>query len=468
MSAGAPERSGFVIHPSVEHAPPIAVRAEGLYLYDEGGRRYLDGCSGAVTSNIGHGVPEVLEAMREQAATLTFAFRSQFGNRPADALAERLGELAPGSLRWLFLVNSGSEATELAAKMALQHWQERGRPEKTHVLSRRISYHGITLGALSMSGHALRRSRFETLLAKDAQVATPYCLRCPLGLAYPSCALACADDLQARIDALGAENVAAFIAEPVVGASGAAITPPRAYYARIRAICDANEVLFIADEVMTGMGRTGAMFAVEHYPAVEPGPDREPTGELVPDLLVLGKGLGAGYTPVSAVLATDEVMEPIRRGSGSVLYGHTLSFNPLSAATALAVLDYVENHHLVENARERGEQLMNALNALATRHPIVGDVRGLGLLAGLELVADGALAPFSPEANVTGRLVRHALERGLLIYPAAGALEGAGDAVMIAPPLTIGAAEVDTLVGMVDGALSALERELGAPAPRPT
>ncbi len=464
MSDGAPERSGYVIHPSVDHAPPTAVRAEGLYLYDEAGRGYLDGCSGAVAANIGHGVPEVLEAMRAQSETLTFAFRSQFGNRPADALAERLGALAPGDLRWLFLVNSGSEATELAAKMALQHWQERGRPEKTHVLSRRISYHGITLGALSMSGHALRRSRFEALLAKDAQVATPYCLRCPLGLSYPSCGLACADDLQARIDALGAEHVAAFIAEPVVGASGAAITPPREYYARIRAICDANDVLFIADEVMTGMGRTGAMFAVEHFPAGESGFERE----LVPDLLVLGKGLGAGYTPVSAVLATDEVMAPIRSGSGTVLYGHTLSFNPLSAATALAVLDYVERHRLVENARERGEQLMNALKILATRHPVVGDVRGLGLLVGLELVADGALAPFPPEANVTGRLVRHAFDRGLLIYPAAGALEGAGDAVVIGPPLTIGAAEIDTLVGMVDGALSALEHELGAVAPGPT
>ncbi len=455
MSVGAPDRSGYVIHPLVEAAPPTAVRGEGLYLYDEGGRRYLDGCSGAVNTNIGHGVPEVLEAMRAQAETLTFAFRSQFGNRPSDALAERLGALAPGSLRWLFLVNSGSEATELAAKMALQHWQERGRPEKTHVLSRRISYHGVTLGALSMSGHVLRRSRFEALLAKDAQVATPYCLRCPLGLAYPSCAVACADDLQARIDALGADNVAAFIAEPVVGASGAAITPPPEYYAKIRAICDANDVLFIADEVMTGMGRTGAMFAVEHY-------------GVVPDLLVLGKGLGAGYTPVAAVVATDELMEPIRRGSGSVLYGHTLSFNPLSAATALAVLDYVENHDLVGNARERGEQLMNALKTLAARHPVLGDVRGLGLLVGLELVADGSLAPFPPEANVTGRLVRHAFERGLLIYPAAGALEGAGDAVMIAPPLTIDAAEVDALVGMVDGALSALEHELGTPAPQRT
>jgi adenosylmethionine-8-amino-7-oxononanoate aminotransferase len=243
-----------------------------------------------------------------------------------------------------------------------------------------------------------------------------------------------------------------------VGASGAAITPPREYYARIRAICDANDILFIADEVMTGMGRTGAMFAIEHFAAG--GHERE----LVPDLLVLGKGLGAGYTPIAAVVATDELMEPIRRGSGSVLYGHTLSFNPLSAATALAVLDYVERYDLVSNARERGEQLMNALKTLAARHPVLGDVRGLGLLVGLELVADGSLAPFPPDANVTGRLVRHAFERGLLIYPASGAVDGAGDAVIVAPPLTIEAAEVDALVGMLDDALGALEHELGLPA----
>ncbi|MEJ2292269.1 MAG: aminotransferase class III-fold pyridoxal phosphate-dependent enzyme, partial [Deinococcales bacterium] len=304
---------------------------------------------------------------------------------------------------------------------------------------------------LSMSGHVHRRSRFESLLAKDAVVATPYCLRCPLSLRYPDCALACADDLQARIDALGAETVAAFIAEPVVGASGAAIAPPRDYYRRIREICDANDILFIADEVMTGMGRTGAMFAVEHY-------------DVVPDLLVLGKGLGAGYTPIAAVVASDEVMGPIRAGSGAVLYGHTLSANPLSAATALAVLDVLEGRELVANARARGAQLEDALRRLAQRHPVIGDVRGLGLLQGIELVADDALTPFPPSQNVTGRLVRHAFERGLLIYPASGAVDGAGDAVIVAPPLTIEAAEVDALVGMLDDALGALEHELGLPA----
>jgi len=451
VSTAGQGRSGHVIHPAVDHAPPLAVRGEGIYLVDVEGRRYLDGCSGAITANIGHGVEEVLEAIRRQSSRLTFAFRSQFSNEPADTLAERIGALAPGSLRWLFFVNSGSEATELAAKMAVQHWQERGRPEKTHVLSRTVSYHGITLGALSMSGHVLRRSRFEALLAKDATVPAPYCLRCPLSLTYPGCALACADELQARIDALGAENVAAFIAEPVVGAAGAAITPPRDYYRRIREICDANEVLFIADEVMTGMGRTGAMFAVEHF-------------GVVPDLLVLGKGLGAGYTPIAAVVATDELMAPIRAGSGAVLYGHTLSANPLSAATALAVLDVLERRNLVDNARERGAQLEAALRRLAERHPVVGDVRGMGLLLGLELVADTDLTPFPPSENVTARLVRHAFERGLLIYPASGALDGAGDAVMVAPPLTVEAAEIDALVGMLDGALEALEHELGRPA----
>ena len=452
MGLGGPGAGGRLIHPHLHRTPPRAVSSQGSYLVDEEGRRYLDGSSGAVTANIGHGVPEVLAAMRAQAETLAFAYRSQFSNAPAEALAERIGERAPGDLGWAFFVNSGSEATELALKLALQHWQERGRPEKVHVLSRDVSYHGNTLGALGMSGHALRRARFEPLLAKDATVATPYCLRCPLGLRYPECALACADDLQARIDALGADTVAAFIAEPVVGASGAAITPPIDYYGRIREICDANEVLFIADEVMTGMGRTGSLFAVEHY-------------DVVPDLLVLGKGLGAGYTPISAVIAGDALMRPIAEGSGAVLYGHTLSANPLSTATALAVLDYLDAHDLVAKASERGAQLMAALQGLAQRHPLVGDVRGLGLLTGLELVADADLAPFPAAEDVTGRLVRHAFERGLLIYPASGFLRGAGDAVMIAPPLTVRAEEIDALTGMLDDALGALEQELGLRTP---
>jgi len=447
MSSRTRGRSGHVIHPDLRRAPPTVERGEGIYLYAEDGTRYLDGCSGAITANIGHGVAEIREAMTAQAGELSFSFRSQFSNRPAEALAERLGAALPGALGWFFFVNSGSEATELAVKMALQYWQERGRPEKTHVLSRTVSYHGITLGALGMSGHVGRRSRFEALLAKDATVASPYCLRCPYGLTYPGCALACADDLQARIDALGRENVAAFIAEPLVGASGGAITPPRDYYRRIREICDRNEVLFIADEVMTGMGRTGAMVAMEHY-------------GVAPDLLVLGKGMGAGYTPISAVAASDELMEVIEGGSGTVLYGHTLSANPLSSAVALAVLRYIQDHGLVANAAERGEQLAAGLRALQRAHGIIGDVRGLGLLQGLELVSGPDLTPFPPFEDVTGRLIRHAFAHGLMIYPAAGAVNGSGDAVLVAPPLTITAAEVEDLLRLLDTALVELDAEL--------
>ena len=452
MSSSARGRTGHVIHPDLRRTPPPVARGEGIYLYGEDGSRYLDGCSGAVAANIGHGVPEIREAMTAQAEKLAFSFRSQFTNRPSEALAERLGAALPGSLGWFFFVNSGSEATELAVKMAIQSWQERGRPEKTRVLSRTVSYHGITLGALGMSGHVGRRSRFEALLAKDATVASPYCLRCPFGLRYPECALACADDLQARIDAAGKDNVAAFIAEPLVGASGGAITPPPDYYRRIREICDANEVLFIADEVMTGMGRTGAMSAMQHY-------------GVTPDLLVLGKGLGAGYTPIAAVVAGDELMRIIEAGSGTVLYGHTLSANPLSAAVALAVLSYIEDHGLVANAAARGEQLAARLRELQRRHPVIGDVRGLGLLQGLELVADPSLlTPFPPSEDVTGRLIRHAFAQGLMIYPAAGAVQGSGDAVLVAPPLTIRDAEVEELLRLLDAALVELDVELRARA----
>ena len=441
-------RPTHVLYPSLDRKPPTVARAEGCYLYDEDGRRFLDGASGAVVANLGHGDPAVLAAMAEQAGKVSFAFRSQFTSEPAERLADELARLAPGDLAWTFFVNSGSEATELAQKIAVQTWQERGRPEKRRVLSRRVSYHGMTLGALSMSGHVGRRARFEPLLTRDDVVAAPYCFRCPLGLSFPSCDLACADTLESALADGAADTVAAFIAEPVVGASGGAITPPPGYYGRIREICDAHDVLFIADEVMTGLGRTGATFAMEHW-------------GVAPDLMVLGKGLGAGYTPIGAVLVSERAIRSIRDGSGLMLYGHTMSGNPLSCAVALAVLRRIVDDGLAARAAVLGERLGEGLRALATRHAIVGDVRGLGLLWGVELVdADGGTFP--SDLGVTARLVTAAFEDGLIVYPASGAVEGRGDAILVAPPLVADAAVIDELLERLDRALDALEVGLAA------
>ncbi|MEX2540758.1 MAG: aspartate aminotransferase family protein [Trueperaceae bacterium] len=440
--------ASHLLYPQLDETLPEITRGEGCYLYDRDGRAWLDGSSGAVVANLGHGVEDVVSAATHQAGQLAFVFRSQFTSRAAEELADLLAELAPGDLNRLFLVNSGSEATELAQKIAIQYWQERGEPQRLRVLSRTTSYHGVTLGALAMSGHAGRRKRFDPLLTDHARVATPYCFRCPLELTFPDCRVACADTLRDELERVGPETVAAFIAEPVVGASGGAIVPPPGYDGRVRDLCDEHGILYIADEVMTGMGRTGLMFASEREDAV-------------PDMLVLGKGLGAGYTPVGAVLVSDRIVDTIRSGTGQLLFGHTMSGNPLTAATALAVVRHLLEHDLPGNAARQGEKLGRRLRELAVRHPVIGDVRGSGLLWGLELVAPSG-APFPAEVAATGRLVRAAFDAGLVIYPAAGAIGGLGDAVLIAPPLNVTDDVLDHLMVLLEASFSQLERELSA------
>ncbi len=434
-----------LIRPALDGDYPWVARGEGVFLYDTTGRRYLDGCSGAVTAAIGHGVPEILEAMERQARQVAFSYRLQFTNAAAEELAEAIAALTPGDVDWAFFVDSGSEAVETAQKIAVQYWRECGRPTKTVVLARSLSYHGITLGALSMSGHRSRRQNFESLLSAHSIVDPPYCYRCPTGVSYPSCGLACADDLERHIVRLGSDNIAAFAVEPVIGAAGGAIVPPSGYFRRVREICDRHDVLLIADEVMTGMGRTGRTFAIDHW-------------GVVPDLITVGKGLSAGYTPLAAALACDKVVQAIRRGSGIIMSGHTYSANPLSCAVGLAVTRYVQEHGLIERAASVGSELGDRLRSLREAHGLVGDVRGVGLLWGLELVADEAGNPFPPHAAVAVRLVAEAKRRGLLIYPAlTGASGRPGDAVLVAPPLTISPEELDLLLSLLDDALSAVE-----------
>ncbi|MDR6550012.1 aspartate aminotransferase family protein [Paenibacillus qinlingensis] len=437
-----------VIKPVLNHHYPTIAYGKGVFLYDDQGKAYIDGCSGAVTAGIGHGVPDIVDAMLEQANKVSFVYRSQFTSEPGEKLAEKLSDLAPGNDYWSFFVNSGSEATETAMKIAIQHWQEQGRHGKNKVISRRMSYHGITLGALSMSGHVLRRRRFIPLLEDFPVVATPYCYRCPLGKTSPNCQLACADDLATAIKRIGSEHIAAFIAEPIIGAAGGAIVPPNGYFQRIKAICEQNEILFIADEVMTGIARTGAMFAMEHY-GVEP------------DLIALGKGMSAGYTPIAATLVKDRVMEPILKGSKSIMSGHTYSANPQSAAVSLAVLSYIEKHQLVSAAESKGQYLMGQLQQMADGILSIGDVRGQGMLLAIEFVADQTTKrPFPFGLGVTSRIIERAFQKGLLVYPAAGAVDGEGDAIIIAPPLVITEEEIDQLVGILEASIQEVIAEI--------
>ncbi|WP_088005493.1 aspartate aminotransferase family protein [Indiicoccus explosivorum] len=430
-------KRSLLIRPMMDEVYPEAVRGDGNYIYDTEGRRYLDGSSGAVTALIGHAAPEIIEAMREQAEKLSFVYRSQFTTAAAEQLAEKLNDLVGADEDyWSFFVNSGSEANETAIKIAIQHFQEQGDYRKNKVLSRWSSYHGITLGALSLSGHHDRRKRFSPLLDDLPSISSP------------AAGLAGADELELAIRRRGPENVAGFIAEPITGAAGGVLIPPPGYYERIREICDRHNILFIADEVMTGLGRTGKVFGMDHW-------------KVKPDILTLGKGMGAGYTPIAATLASERVMKPILAGTKSVMSGHTYSANPQSAAVALAVLDYVEARELVARSEEMGEYLLNKLRKLSGHQPIIGEVRGRGLLIGVELVEQQEThIPFPKELGVTRRLVNLARDNGLLIYPASGAAAGDGDAIIIAPPLTISEAEADELVTLFGRALGQLTEEL--------
>ncbi|ARK30567.1 aspartate aminotransferase family protein [Halalkalibacter krulwichiae] len=433
----------LLIKPLMNYVYPKAVRASGIYIYDENGKEYLDGSSGAVTASIGHAVPEIIKSAYEQSQKLSFVYRSQFTTDPAEALAKRLSALVNAEQDyWSFFVNSGSEATETAMKIAIQYWQEQGKHKKMKILSRRISYHGITLGALSMSGHLGRRERFVELLEDYPTVAPPYCYRCPFQSSVPKCGIACADDLETAIKRIGAEHIAAFIAEPIVGAAGGVIVPPDGYYQKIKQICEQNDILFIADEVMTGIGRTGKMFAIDYW-------------DVKPDIMTLGKGMSAGYSPIAATMASEAVISPILTGSKVVMSGHTFSANPQSTAVGLAVIDYIEKNDLVNASFNKGKYLMEKLKGLANSHSIIGDIRGKGLMIGIEFVENQQNKKSYPSSlNLTNKIVNIAQNNGLLLYPSSAGTDGkGGDAVIIAPPLTIKKKQIRKLVELLDKTL---------------
>jgi adenosylmethionine-8-amino-7-oxononanoate aminotransferase len=432
------ERS-FLIKPVLDETLPTIDYGKGVYLFDMEGKRYLDAASGAVTANIGHGVAEIIEAMQEQAKKVSFVYRSQFTSEAAEKLARKIAELTPGDLNWCFFVNSGSEATETAMKMAIQYWQEKGIHTKTKVLSRWVSYHGITLGALSMSGHTGRRARFVPLLEDFPVINPPYCYRCPYSLEAPSCGFLCAQELETSIKRIGANSIAAFIAEPIIGAAGGAITPPKDYFKVIKKICDENDILFIADEVMTGFGRTGSMLAIEQW-------------DVIPDIVALGKGMGAGYAPIAAALASEKVMEPILKGSKIVMSGHTLSANPQSCAVSLAVLEYLEKNKIVKEVEWKSTYLKKQLEKVKSQFTFIGDVRGKGLLLGIEFVESNIdKTPFPRKMMVTSKMVAMAKENGLLVYPAGAGIDGVnGDSIIISPPLTITQQKMDELIKLLN------------------
>ncbi|GHH98306.1 aspartate aminotransferase family protein [Neobacillus kokaensis] len=443
-------KRSFLIKPVLDEMYPVIDYGKGVYLFDMDGKKYLDAASGAVTANIGHGVPEIMDAMNEQAKKVSFVYRSQFTSEAAERLAEKIAELTPGDLNWSFFVNSGSEATETAMKMAIQYWQEKGIHTKTKVLSRWVSYHGITLGALSMSGHTGRRARFVPLLEDFPVINPPYCYRCPYKLEAPSCQYACARELETAINRIGADKIAAFIAEPIIGAAGGAIAPPDEYFKVIKQICEANNILFIADEVMTGSFRTGKMLACEHW-------------DITPDIVTLGKGMGAGYAPIAAAVASEKVMKPILAGTKQVMSGHTLSANPQSCAIALAVLEFIEKNKIMSQVESKGNYLRDQLEKLKEQFLFIGDIRGKGLMLGIEFVADSSgKKPYPRQALITQKMVSLAKEKGLIVYPAGSGIDGVnGDSIMIAPPLTITEKEIDELIVLLNETFTSFANDSG-------
>jgi adenosylmethionine-8-amino-7-oxononanoate aminotransferase len=447
-----PEAASHLFPRNLTLAYPVAVKAQGVFIEDADGKRYLDGCGGAVVCSIGHGVREIADVMTAQARRLAFAHSSQFITREAMDLTARIAALAPGDMKEtgrVYLVSGGSEAVETGIKLARQYQVERGRPGKHKVIGRWGSYHGSTLGALSITGNAARRDLYLPMLAPSPHIAPSFCYRCPLGLDYPECAVSCIDELETAIRQEGPDTVAAFIAEPVVGATLGAVPTVKEYFQKARANCDAHDVLLIADEVMTGVGRTGRNFGIDHY-------------GVVPDLIVTGKGLSAGYAPLGAVIARGHVVEALARGRGYFEHGFTYSANPLSAAVGSAVLEYIERHRLIERAATLGKVLGKRLEELKRKHRIIGDVRGLGMMWGIELVKNRtSKEPFPPSLKLARRLYEASLAEGLLIYPGTGTREGRdGDHAIIAPPFTITREELDDLAGRLDRSLSRVAKSI--------
>jgi adenosylmethionine-8-amino-7-oxononanoate aminotransferase len=440
-----------VLHRHLHRLPPVAVSGEGMWITDSEGRRYLDASGGAAVSCLGHGHPDVLAAMHAQIDRLAYAHTSFFTTDIAERLADRLVQGAPAGTSHAYFVSGGSEAVEAALKMARQYFIECGQPQRTRFIARRQSYHGNTLGALAVGGNAWRREPFAPILIDATHVSPCYPYREQRDGETPQqYGQRLADELEAAIVRLGRDQVIAFVAETVGGATAGVLTPVPGYFRAVREVCDRHGVLLILDEVMCGMGRTGTLHACEQE-------------GIAPDLLVVAKGLGGGYQPIGAVLAQSRIVDAMSKGSGFFQHGHTYLGHPVACAAALAVQDVIERDGLLARVREYGAKFERMLEAAFESHPHVGDIRGRGFFWGVELVQDRAgKRPFDPKHALHARVKREAMARGLMVYPMGGTVDGRyGDHVLLAPAFTAGERElglaVDGLQAAVEAAIQSIE-----------
>ncbi len=443
-------KSGRVFYRSLHKNYPVIQRGKGVFVWDTTGKRYLDAASGCLVTNIGYGVAAVADALREEALQAGFSHGSIFTSAPQEEFARLITEQAPAGLDYAYFVSGGTEANETAFSLALQYHQQKGNTRKWKIIGRRLSYHGSSFATLSAAGNRQRRTMYSPLVMPFPLVPAPHCYRCYYDLSYPSCGVRCARELEQTILSEGAENIAAFICEPVIGTSAAASVPPPEYFPMVRDICDRYDVLLIADEVLCGYGRAGRYLALEHW-------------NVTADLVTLGKGLGGGYTPIAVVLIHEKIHRVFLENWGKFIHGYTYQGNPVSCAGGIAVNRYLRENNLFAQVELKGALLRDKLVDLFNRYDIVGDVRGIGLLMGLELVKDrNTKESFSASLGVAERAREAAMEEGLVVYTGVG---GTADVVprdylIIAPPFIINEDEIELLVQALERTLQKITREL--------
>jgi adenosylmethionine-8-amino-7-oxononanoate aminotransferase len=428
-----------IIHRSLLTTPLVAETSSGLRIVDKQGKQYIDASGGAAVSCLGHAHPEVLAAMHAQIDKLAYAHTSFFTSEVAEELADFLAKVAPAGLDKVYFVSGGSEAVEGALKIARQYFVETGQPQRTMFVARRQSYHGNTLGALAVGGNEWRRKQFAPILIDVGRVAPCYEYRDRRDDesqdAYTQRLIA---ELDAKFQEIGADRVIAFVAETVGGATSGTPLPTPGYFKGVRELCDRYGILFIADEVMCGMGRTGSLFAVEQE-------------NVVPDLVTIAKGLGGGYQPIGAFLAQGKIIEALRKGSGLFQHGHTYIGHPVACAAALAVQKVIQRDRLVAAVRENGVYLRKLLTDRFGAHPYVGDIRGRGYFMSLEFVQERARkTTFDPALKLHAKIKAQAMRNGLLVYPMGGTIDGInGDHVMLAPPFIATRADLEQIVDLL-------------------
>ena len=441
----------YIFYRDLKRDYPLIVRGNGIYIYDDKGNEIIDGASGAAVVCLGHNNKRVMDAWRKQSEKISFVHMSAFSNEPILELSEQIVNMVGDKHYHVYFTSGGSESVEAAMKLARQYHLEKGRPERHMVIARSISYHGSTLGALSLTGHHYRRYKFSPILFSFPRVSPPYCYRCPFNQTKKTCNLDCAEDLERAIVTEGEELISAFIFEPVVGAAAPGISPPVGYIKRIREICEKHDVLMIGDEVMSGVGRTGKFLASQHYHARS-------------HIICLSKGISSGYAPLGAVLVEDEVYDVLKAsGTHAFVHGHTFGGHPSSVAVGVEVLKILKESNLIDHVSEMGKYWLPKLKALKKKHKIVGSVRGKGLLIGIEFVENNRKGkkPFESSRVVRMMMKDECLKRGLYVYPGGYAVKGiAGDHILLAPPYIIKEKELDRITEILDDAIGTVERAL--------